>query len=903
MASSITSSSRGASTTFTETGTVSVSGKPVGLNWVGGRGEHLLFTSPSQVILYSVQDGSRLREWSFRPTKALAFSSAVRAASAQGLLVGVQGRHKLVAWPDKGSLALTAGGGGGAAGAGPEGMKSVEVDFPVSRLEVSSVGVVWCIGQEGEKVHVACYSTGGKTALTLLASSSAAAAASSSSSSSSSSSVSVSSSLVHPSKRLLLLLLTDGTLHLYRCPDTAAAASSSSSTSSKKNQQQTPAPAAQPLTVTNLPPSSSSSSLHASGMMWSGMGQDTAYLWTVWGGGEGGREGGLFLHMARVAIGREGGREGGAARLSLIQLYTKTLVDPAAAAAAAAAAASSSSSSSSASKRRRSSTSSSLPSSSSLPPSIQTVGMQAHGLIITAVEEGGREGGREGGVRLQAWDAEHGVVVGEAYPSSSSLSLPSSSSSSSLLVGGEGVIASSSSSSPSSLPSSSSDQVVVWRVESKEGGGGEGTGLRRALGKLSAAATAAATAAAARTAAAAAPLVRMTFKSSEVGWVCQEGEAAAAATATAAAAAAAAGGSRTAEAVEELLQLLLASEQQQQQQQQNGGGKKEKRKEEERNGSSSSSSSSKKRKRVKLTGDVLLARTPIAAATALHVASLCLNEGGEEDEEGKEGGKGTAKGKTQQRRKSSEARREGGREERQAALWRLLQALIEAGKFPLREHPSILLQLLRRNKKEVVAAALAGPGDLSERMVVQALHALLRSSPSSLPPSSSSDEQQQQQQQKINKGVYAREVSKLVGLAVCRPCCPAFLRAALSEGMDGPTAALLLVLLRSLLEKTMNGKTGGGEGGREEECVLTWLEALLDAKFVSLVVQGGREGGRGGKEGGMVKKVLVGVRECARRGAMACEALELVEGYFAQFKRAGQSLQVIPDYSLESIRI
>lgn len=96
---------------FTEVGKVEISGKPVGLDWVGGRGEHFLFTSPSQVLLYSAFDGTRQREWSFRPNKSLAFSSAVVAASAQGLLLGVQGRRRLVAWPDKASQ--TGGGGPG----------------------------------------------------------------------------------------------------------------------------------------------------------------------------------------------------------------------------------------------------------------------------------------------------------------------------------------------------------------------------------------------------------------------------------------------------------------------------------------------------------------------------------------------------------------------------------------------------------------------------------------------------------------------------------------------------------------------------------------------------------------------------------------------------------------------
>jgi len=627
------------------------------------------------------------------------------------------------------------------------------------------------------------------------------------------------------------------------------------------------------------------------------MGQDMVYLWTVEKGEtEGGRGRGLFLRMTRVAIGRDVGKEEGAARLSSIKLYTKTLVDPAGVetAAAVAVASSSSSSSSSTSKKRSSPTTSYTPPCSFLPLSVQTVGMQAQGLIVTAVEEVERKGSGEGGVRLQAWDAEHGVVVGEACPPSSSFSLPSTSS---LFACGEGVIASG---------SPSTDKVAAWRVESREGGG-EGTGLRRALGKL---AVTTAAAAACATGTVAAPLVTMTFKSSEVGWVCQEREEDATG-AAAGAAAAAAGGLTPDDAVDQLLQLLFAAEQEQQQQyqhqhqhQQNGKADTKKKEEEERNGSGKSCSSSKKRKRAKLTGAVLLARTPVATQTALYVASLCLAE---EDEEGGEGILEGGRGKKARRRKSREGQGEGATEgrkqERQAGLWRLLQALIEAGKYPLREHPTLLLQLLQRGRKEVVAAALAGPGDLSEKSIVQSLRAVLRS-PSSLPPSSisiTSQEQQQQQQQQLNNGVYAREVFKLVGLAVCRPCCPVFLRAALSEGMDGPSAALLLVLLRSLLEKTIDGNAGGG--GREEECILTWLEALLDAKFVSMVVQGSREGGQGGKERDVVRKVLMGVRECARRGAMACEALELVEGYFAQFKRAGQSFQAISDYSLESISI
>jgi hypothetical protein len=119
--------------------------------------------------------------------------------------------------------------------------------------------------------------------------------------------------------------------------------------------------------------------------------------------------------------------------------------------------------------------------------------------------------------------------------------------------------------------------------------------------------------------------------------------------------------------------------------------------------------------------------------------------------------------------------------------------------------------------------------------------------------------------------------------------------------MDGPSAALLLVLLQALLEEAVGA---GGKGRPTEEAVLTWLESLLDAKFVALVVEGKRErAGEAWGEEGVLRRVLASTQERIQAAALSCQALEVVEGYIAQFRRAGESLQVIPDYSLDVLPV
>jgi hypothetical protein len=84
------------------------------------------------------------------------------------------------------------------------------------------------------------------------------------------------------------------------------------------------------------------------------------------------------------------------------------------------------------------------------------------------------------------------------------------------------------------------------------------------------------------------------------------------------------------------------------------------------------------------------------------------------------------------------------------------------------------------------------------------------------------------------------DLLKVLGLCVRRPCCPAFLRAAMAE-LDGPSAALLLLMLKALLGRAATS-TSTEKGQVAERELLPWLEALLDANLVSLVSRGGQGG-------------------------------------------------------------
>jgi hypothetical protein len=257
----------------------------------------------------------------------------------------------------------------------------------------------------------------------------------------------------------------------------------------------------------------------------------------------------------------------------------------------------------------------------------------------------------------------------------------------------------------------------------------------------------------------------------------------------------------------------------------------------------------------------------------LIVARRCLDGG---DEEG-----AAARGGNKRRKSSSNGDNNG----EQRPVWRLLGALLDAGKLPLRERPFLMEELLAHGRLDLVKRVLAGPADVPERVVVRALQRALIL------------------QQDSGAADRVAGSLELVALAVRRPCCPAFLRTALAAELDGPTAALLLVLLKVLLERAVKG---GAKARPGEEACLTWLEALLDANFVNLVLESNATAtasGAGAGRGGAVKQALEGVKALAGEAAAACQALEMVGGYVAQFRRAGHAMEVIPDYSLDTLVI
>ena len=49
----------------------------------------------------------------------------------------------------------------------------------------------------------------------------------------------------------------------------------------------------------------------------------------------------------------------------------------------------------------------------------------------------------------------------------------------------------------------------------------------------------------------------------------------------------------------------------------------------------------------------------------------------------------------------------------------------------------------------------------------------------------------------------------------------------------------------------------------------------------------------------LIEKMLSSINDVAEGATQACEALKTVEGYLEQLKRAGDTLEIVPDYSLD----
>ncbi|TFJ82279.1 hypothetical protein NSK_006399 [Nannochloropsis salina CCMP1776] len=588
--------------------------------------------------------------------------------------------------------------------------------------------------------------------------------------------------------------------------------------------------------------------------MWSRLMPETAFVWAVWAG-----EGNIqVMRMFRVSLGKHPRLD---ISLRAVPLYSTTLQRPPRGAA-------------SPSVNRRGSLSSSV--AVPLRSAVTAVGSEALGLVV-ALGAGGRGGW------VDSVEAEHGVVVGGFSLPPAHVPSGDTPSSGPMLVAGEGVIA-----------SVAAGEVRVWRVEDRGRGA---MGLSRALGQLSSLVPPPGLDKGADDLALPLTCRRsgeggmtpMVFLGGGAGWAQAGGGGGGE-------------GASPAEAVQELLECLQRTNKNVEMQhvcEQGEGAEECRRKQEEKK-------SSKKRKRG---GEAaMLAPLHVATETALHVAALCL---GEEANVGTVGSRLADKGSgaTPRTKIKGQAARGGGegRKEERVVMWVLLRALIEAGKFPLREEAPLVLRLVEEGPLELTEAVLAGPGEVSERTIVCLLRRLLRPQEHPLPPIIASSPATQEHRDAgqpykgDEEGIPAREVARLAGLAVRRPCCRAFLRTALAVEMDGPSAALLLVLLQALLEEAVGA---GGKGRPTEEAVLTWLESLLDAKFVALVVEGKRErAGEAWGEEGVLRRVLASTQERIQAAALSCQALEVVEGYIAQFRRAGESLQVIPDYSLDVLPV
>jgi hypothetical protein len=759
--------------------------------------------------------GARLREWSFRPSKATAFSSPALAASQQGLLLGVQGQHQLLAWPDKASLTA-------AGAAGPEGMQAVEVGFPVARLVAAQgpAGVAWCLGEEGQ---LACFSTQASSR-GLLAVLGAAPASEGEPQQSR-----ILASLASRRRPLLVVARADGSVQAFVAGTQPAEKGEAGATIPPLCQSGAKA----------VEPPSPGAQLLASGLMWAAGGrEDSAYHWTLWStpGASG-----VHVRVARLSLDSAPAATAPHASppvLTLSVLYGKEVGASAASEAAAAAG-----------RKRRRSTAAATGGAGAPAVVEAVVGLEGVGALVVV--------DRAGGV-LQAWDAEHGVMLGEAAAATTEAA--------GTWVAGEGGVL--------AAVAGEGGEVSVWRVEAREGdGAGEG-GLRRVLGKglasvVSGSGSSLASASASVSASSSA-LGAVLVLSGSGEWVeaseAASGEEGGRSRKKGSKAQQQRGGE---DDVEALLRLVAGD----------GGGKEQQQQPPQPQEQEQEQEQQQQQQQVKW-GKARgpLARTPVSARTALVVARRCLGGDGE--------GPSEAAARGNKRRKGS------GNEGPHEPLWRLLGALLDAGKLPLRERPFLMEELLEargRQGLDLVKRVLGGPADVPERAVVRALQrALLLQG-------------QGGQGEGGGAGDRVAWSLELVGLAVRRPCCPAFLRAALASELDGPTAALLLVLLKVLLERAVKG---GAKARPGEEACLTWLEALLDANFVALVLESTSSSSMSpAGQGSAVRAALEGVRALAGEAAAACQALETVGGYVAQFRRAGHAMEVIPDYSLDTLAI
>lgn len=857
--------------------------RPVGVSWIGQ--EHLLVTSPSQVVLYSVSNspsppsattdpnhhpiltkplhpkhkntkqihdgGARLREWSFRPNKATAFATPALAASQQGLLLGVRGPQAgtLAAWPDKASLTA-------AGAAGPEGLRSVDVGFAVSRLVAPQgpAGVAWCLGSsssgEGAEagvvgcIRVACFATraGGAVLAPLGASEGEG----------EEEGARILAALPSRRQPLLLAVGADGSVRAFVVAAGPAASGAAEDgdgapVASSSGAAATAPPPLRQSAVAGAAPPVAGAQLRSSGLMWASGREESAFHWTVWATTP---AGGVHVRVARVSLSAAG--SGAVPALTSAVLYGKVW------AASSTEGAAGGGGGTGRKRPRRASVASANEAAGvgAVGGGVDVVGLEGEGALVVVDRARGL---------LQAWDAQHGVALGEAALPA----LGGEGGGETWVVGEGGVLAC----------VGGEGEVAVWRVEARAGAG-EG-GLRRVLGK-GAAATASSSAAAAADLG-----TVLVFRGGQ--WVEEEeteggGSSKRKGKKGSTPAGEGDGGGDDDEAVGALLRLVAAAEAPAAAATEGGGG-------------SSSNKLGKAR------GP--LARVPVSARTALLVARRCLDEGDRPAavpallstpaRTAAAAAAGSSSSKRQKKANGSGPSPSTSGSGADSPLWRLLGALLDAGRLPLRERPRLMEELLEKGQSGpvglglgMVRRVLAGPGDVPERAVVRALQRALALM------------QQQGQEEGEGSGVAAS--LEMVALAVRRPCCPAFLRTALATELDGPGAALLLVLLKVLLERAVRG--GGGARPGEEQC-LTWLEALLDANFVSLVLEGAAavSSSASASRGGAVKQALEGVRALAGEAAAACQALETVGGYVAQFRRAGHAMEVIPDYSVDRLAI
>ena len=66
-----------------------------------------------------------------------------------------------------------------------------------------------------------------------------------------------------------------------------------------------------------------------------------------------------------------------------------------------------------------------------------------------------------------------------------------------------------------------------------------------------------------------------------------------------------------------------------------------------------------------------------------------------------------------------------GNEKKQELMWKLLKALIDAGKIPMRDRVTLIDELAEKGRLDLVHRVLAGPADVPERIVVRGLRKAL----------------------------------------------------------------------------------------------------------------------------------------------------------------------------------